>query len=125
MVVRVSFQYRSHSTDVVSAGSGCTSGRQQLRLAAASIGVLPLRVGRALQPRSLARCVRRPQGVPLRNNYGSKDNCEFLLAYGFVLQPNRHDYVAVTLAGGNVGRGSSLAAECHYIHCVCGVPRHC
>ncbi|GIL66105.1 hypothetical protein Vafri_19712 [Volvox africanus] len=50
-------------------------------------------------------------GAVLGNNYGSKDNQELLLAYGFVLRPNRHDYVSLTVARGGGGGGGTQDGE--------------
>ncbi|GIL86526.1 hypothetical protein Vretifemale_14816, partial [Volvox reticuliferus] len=51
------------------------------------------------------------QDTVLSNNYGSKDNQELLLAYGFVLRPNRHDYVSLTLARGSGGGDDGGGAQ--------------
>ncbi|KXZ45965.1 hypothetical protein GPECTOR_49g549 [Gonium pectorale] len=51
-------------------------------------------------------------GELLHNHYGSKDNQELLLAYGFVLQPNSADYVALSLPAMAVaGAGPGPGAE--------------
>jgi hypothetical protein len=55
-----------------------------------------------------------PQGSEVQNNYGPKGNEELLLSFGFAIDENPHDSVALTLTAPNLER-DSLAVLRHRV----------